>query len=73
MAASLRSLHKAGPCKGFAILYGNADDETMAVKRVSKLLVAQLVCAGAVAATNSEGKVMFRQCRPSCVLCVVQA
>ena len=54
MLISLRSLHKAGPCIRFAILYGNADDKTMAVKWVSKLLAAQLVCAGTIAATNSE-------------------
>lgn len=66
---SLRSLHKAGSCIGFAIFDGNADDETMAVKWVSKFLVAQLVCAGAVPATNSEDKVMFCQCHLSLVLC----
>ncbi len=61
MLISLRCLHKAGPCIRFAILDGNADDETMAVKRVSKLLVAQCVCAGTIPATNSGDKVMFCQ------------
>ncbi len=68
MSASLRSLHKAGPCICFAIFYGNADDETMTVKWVSKLLIAQLVCAGTVAANNSVDKVMFCQCHLRFVL-----
>jgi len=57
----LRCLHKAGPCICFAILDGNADDETMAIKWVRKLLVAQLVCAGTVPATNTENKLVFCQ------------
>ena len=59
MLILLGSLHKAGPCIGFAILYGNADDEPMAVKWVSKLLVAQLVCARAIPATISEDELVF--------------